>query len=70
MGLEEQYILLPAKNSEGIGLLCRMASRDQLLPPPVPLKVREDDQRSEMTTGSDLMDLKFDLWIHIVCLIL
>ena len=54
VGLKECYVLLPAKRNTSIGLLCRYASHEQLLPP--------------LTTEEALTsagDIKFDLFARL-----
>ena len=61
MGLMESFVLLPGKEGGEDGLLCRVMSKDQLLPPPLPKTLEQTTLQGEMTMAGSLNDLKFDL---------
>ena len=61
MGLMETFVLLPGKDGGEDGLLCRVVSKDQLLPSPLPKTLEQTTLQGEMTMAGSLNDLKFDL---------
>ena len=61
MGLMETFVLLPGKDGGKDGLLCRMISKDQLLPTSHSKTLERTTPQGEMTIAGSLNDLKFDL---------